>query len=87
MYVFVRDHFTMIAAPVQCDVDGIPKESHNAKSTARSCGVANDARSTEPPFVPVVAVNVWTVATVARSSPKASITRLVDESTVNAGSW
>ena len=25
MQVFVRDHFTMIAAPVQCDVDGIPK--------------------------------------------------------------
>ena len=28
MQVFVRDHFTMIAAPVQCDVDGIPKGSH-----------------------------------------------------------
>src|SRR5262245_42001455 len=28
MYVFVRDHFTMIAAPVQCDVDRIPKGSH-----------------------------------------------------------
>src|SRR5829696_7648847 len=28
MQVFVRDHHTMIAAPVQCDVDGIPKGSH-----------------------------------------------------------
>src|SRR5262249_1808758 len=28
VYVFVRDHHTMIAAPVQCDVDGIPKGSH-----------------------------------------------------------
>jgi hypothetical protein len=26
--VFVRDHFPMIAAPVQCDVDGISKGSH-----------------------------------------------------------
>src|SRR5688500_13241306 len=28
MQVFVRDHGAMIAAPVQCDVDGIPKGSH-----------------------------------------------------------
>src|SRR5262249_41112582 len=28
MQVFVRDPCTMIAAPVQCDADGIPKESH-----------------------------------------------------------
>src|SRR5262249_7223667 len=28
MQVFVREHCTMIAAPVQCDVDGIPKASH-----------------------------------------------------------
>src|SRR5215475_10392373 len=28
MQVFVRDHCTMIAAPVQRDVDGIPKGSH-----------------------------------------------------------
>jgi hypothetical protein len=28
MQVFVRDHHTMIAASVQCDVDGIPKGSH-----------------------------------------------------------
>ena len=30
MQVFVRDHYSMIAAPVQCDVDGIPKGSHYA---------------------------------------------------------
>jgi hypothetical protein len=28
MHVFVRGHGAMIAAPVQCDVDGIPKGSH-----------------------------------------------------------
>jgi hypothetical protein len=28
MQVFVRDHCTMIAAPVQCDVDGISKGAH-----------------------------------------------------------
>src|SRR6059036_1811212 len=28
MQVFVREHCTMIAASVQCDVDGIPKGSH-----------------------------------------------------------
>jgi hypothetical protein len=31
MQVFVRDHHTMIAAPIQCDVDGIPKGSHFAR--------------------------------------------------------
>jgi hypothetical protein len=30
MQVFVRDSFPMIAAPVQCDVDGIPEGSHCA---------------------------------------------------------
>jgi hypothetical protein len=34
MQLFVRDDCTMIAAPVQRDVDGIPKGSHYAKSTA-----------------------------------------------------
>jgi hypothetical protein len=29
--VFVHEHCTMIAAPVQCDVDGIPKGSHYAR--------------------------------------------------------
>jgi hypothetical protein len=28
MQFFVREHCAMIAAPVQCDVDGIPKGSH-----------------------------------------------------------
>ena len=32
MQVFVRDHRTMIAAPVQGDVDGIPKGSHDVGS-------------------------------------------------------
>jgi len=31
MQVFVRDHCSMIAAPVQCDVDEIPKGSHFAR--------------------------------------------------------
>jgi predicted TIM-barrel enzyme len=31
MQVFVRDHRTMIAAPIHCDVDGIPKGSHCAR--------------------------------------------------------
>ena len=30
MQVFVGEYCTMIAAPVQCDVDGIPKGSHYA---------------------------------------------------------
>jgi len=28
MQVFIRRDCTVIAAPVQCDVDGIPKGSH-----------------------------------------------------------
>jgi len=28
MQVFVHDPFTMIVAPVQCDVDGISKGTH-----------------------------------------------------------
>jgi len=31
MQVFVRDDCSMIAAPVQCDVDGIPKGLHCVK--------------------------------------------------------
>src|SRR5258706_8996939 len=31
MQLFVRDHCTMIAAPVQCDVDGIPKGSRHGR--------------------------------------------------------
>src|SRR5262249_23261257 len=33
MQVFVRENCTMIAAPVQCDVDVIPKGSHCARVT------------------------------------------------------
>jgi hypothetical protein len=29
MQVFVWNHCSMIAAPVQCDVDEIPKRSHS----------------------------------------------------------
>jgi hypothetical protein len=32
MQLFVRENSTMIAAPVQCNVDGIPKGSHYAKA-------------------------------------------------------
>jgi hypothetical protein len=36
MQVFVREPFTMIAAPVQCDVDGVAKGSHHTSvSTIR----------------------------------------------------
>ena len=28
MQVFLREYCAMIAAPLQCDVDGIPKEPH-----------------------------------------------------------
>jgi len=31
MQIFVRRDCTMIAAPVQCDVDGVPKGSHFAR--------------------------------------------------------
>src|SRR5262249_7122519 len=37
MQLFVREDRTMIAAPIQCDVDGIPKRSHLARvSTMKS---------------------------------------------------
>src|ERR1700682_6721071 len=36
MQVFVREPFTMIAAPVQRDVDGVPKGSHFARVPPRS---------------------------------------------------
>jgi len=43
MQFFVRDPYTMIAAPVQGDVDGIPKRSHYCKSIAD--GVASKVNS------------------------------------------
>jgi hypothetical protein len=33
MQIFVWQDCAMIAAPVQCDVDGIPKGSHYARVT------------------------------------------------------
>jgi len=47
MQLFVGDTFTMIAAPVQCDVDGIPKGSHYVMSTAD--GVAQQTMPFTPP--------------------------------------
>ena len=46
--VFVRDHRTVIAAPVQCDVDGIPKGSHLPKRKWR------EGRRCQVPFAPVL---------------------------------
>jgi len=43
MQVFVREHCTMIAAPVQCDVDGIPKGSHYVRVPI-AIGRPNDLR-------------------------------------------
>jgi hypothetical protein len=49
MQVVVRDHFTMIAAAVQCDVDGIAKRSHYARvaPTGKSgkVGITSDVSS------------------------------------------
>jgi hypothetical protein len=40
--VFVREHCTMIAASVQCDSDGIPKESHDVLlKRVTACRVAD----------------------------------------------
>jgi hypothetical protein len=51
MQVFVRDPYAMIAAPVQCDVDGIPKGSH-------CVSVPPDGEASETmPFTPVVSSN------------------------------
>jgi dihydrofolate reductase len=36
MQLLVGDPFTMIAAPVQCDVDGIPKRSHRVRGSLNS---------------------------------------------------
>src|SRR5437762_7856420 len=46
MQIFVRDHCAMIAAPVQCDVDGIPKGSHYVMTTA------DDVAYQTMPFTP-----------------------------------
>ena len=44
MQVFVCGNCTMIAAPVQCDVDGIPKGSHFRSSTIDGVDLARLAR-------------------------------------------
>jgi len=52
MQVLVRDHFTMIAAPVQCDIDGIPKGSHYVRvpiAMGRPNGLRLSGARTEPP--------------------------------------
>lgn len=36
MQVFVRDHYTVIATPVHCDVDGIPERSHYVRVSPNS---------------------------------------------------
>jgi hypothetical protein len=41
MQVFVRDDCSMIAAAVQCDVDGIPKRSHYARVPPMAVGQQN----------------------------------------------
>jgi len=41
MQLFVREHCTMIAAPVQCDVDGIQKGSHYVRVPI-AIGLPND---------------------------------------------
>jgi hypothetical protein len=49
MQLFVREHFTVIAAPVQCDVDGIPKGSHSVRVPIIQ-GHSNDSRFAAPLF-------------------------------------
>jgi hypothetical protein len=48
MQVFVRKNCTMIAAPVQCDVDGVAKRSHVKGSSCR--WVANECRPGADPL-------------------------------------
>jgi hypothetical protein len=36
MHVFVRENSTMIAGPVQCDVDGIPRGSHDVSESPKT---------------------------------------------------
>src|ERR671917_559897 len=48
MQVFVWEPFTMIAAPVQCDVDGIPKGSH-CVSVPRVSSTTSSTFAPSPP--------------------------------------
>ena len=47
MQVFVREHDTMIAAPVQRDVDGIPKRTHSARVPPSGVRSIEDGRADE----------------------------------------
>ena len=48
MQVFIRGNWTMIAAAVQCDVDGIPKGLHYAKIPIAT-GQPNDRQLSRGP--------------------------------------
>jgi hypothetical protein len=50
MQVFVRDHFPMIAAPVQCDVDGISKGSHSVSVSPIKVGLGTTSNEAQGPF-------------------------------------
>ena len=52
MQLFVRDPFTMIAAPVQGDVDGISKRSHHARLQPMVLIAGYDRRLWSPRFAP-----------------------------------
>ena len=56
MQVFVRGYCTMIAAPVQCDVDGIPKGLHCARvsPTGKTSKVSQERIAGEYPLAAVV---------------------------------
>ena len=51
MQVFVRDHCTMIAAPVQCDVDGITQGSHYVLLKRPNARTERCGRPSEPTTV------------------------------------
>ena len=61
MQVFVREHCTMVAAPVQCDVDGIAKGSHNPR-VGRWMSAGGPAQRSRP------AISATATATAARST-------------------
>src|SRR5512143_92899 len=62
MHVFVREHGTMIAAPVQCDVDGIPKGAHYVR-------VPPMGRLATMPFTPADRLLVRTSVRMTLSAP------------------
>jgi hypothetical protein len=48
MQVFVREHGTMIAVPVRCDVDGMPKMSHCARVPPITAVSKGSVKLTDP---------------------------------------